>query len=168
MSEKRLSYLITAAAATLFVGTCYLLFKRTKAQTINDVLDDVRRLGQVNRLTVDGQVILERSYFCNLSALVTFHQRLEFKDEKATLVKQRFELYKQIVAGSSVEEAYQDVVMKIYFSQETVFNQLFEEVLDSLGIVRDEFKRSQVYYSTDAVAIKSIRDALKYGKPDAS
>jgi len=58
--------------------------------------------------------------------------------------------------------------MKIYFSQETVFNQLFEEVLDSLGIVRDEFKRSQVYYSTDAVAIKSIRDALKYGKPDAS
>jgi len=58
--------------------------------------------------------------------------------------------------------------MKIYFSQETVFNQLFEEVLESLSIGREEFKRSQVYYSTDALAIQSIRDALKYGKPDAS
>ena len=106
MSERRIPYLVTAAAATLFVGAIYLLLKRRSSSSVNDVLDDVRRLGQVKRLKVDGQEILERSYFCNLSALVTFHQRLEFREEKAALVKQRQEIYKRIVAGSNDEEAY--------------------------------------------------------------
>ena len=106
MSDRRIPYLFTAAAATLFVGAIYLLLKRRSSSSVNDVLDDVRRLGQVKRLTVDGQEILERSYFCNLSALVTFHQRLEFREEKNALVKQRQKIYKRIVAGSNDEEDY--------------------------------------------------------------
>jgi len=96
MSDRRILYLFSAAAATIFLGAVYLLFKRRTSSSVNDVLDDVRSLGQVKRLIVDGQQILERSYFCNLSALVTFHQRLEFREEKAALVKQRHEIYKRI------------------------------------------------------------------------
>ena len=168
MSDRRLQYFLTAAAATLFAGAlCFLLMRRQRNAGSGDVLDDVKRLGEVKRQTVDGKIILERRYFCNLSALVTFHQRLEFREEKAALVKQRQDIYSKLSAGSH-ESAYEDIVLKIYFSQETVFNQLFEEVLDSLGISGEEFKRSQIYYSTDATAIQSIREALRYGKPDAA
>ena len=62
-----------AIAAGLFAGAVFFYLTKTTASKGSDLLDDVKRLGEVRRVTVDGKQILDKRYFCNLSAIVTFH-----------------------------------------------------------------------------------------------
>ena len=93
-------------------------------------------------------------------ALITFHVRSEFKDERARLLKKRRELFE---AGSD-EQAYEDVVREIYLKQETLFNQMCEEVLDDLSIPKDTFLESQAAYTRDPATRDELSKAIQTGQ----
>ena len=60
---------------------------------MGDVIEDVQLLGAVRFATVKGRRLLEKDYFVDLVALITFHVRNEFREERATLLDQRRQLY---------------------------------------------------------------------------
>ena len=82
---------ILAGTAVLAVAAIYFMSKEPgKGQA--DIIDDVKILGEV-RYTSKERKLLEKQYFVDLVALVRFHTAIEFKEEKAELVKQRQALY---------------------------------------------------------------------------
>jgi len=70
-------------------------------------------------------------------ALVTFHVRSEFHEEKAKLLSQRRQAYK-----NADWRAYEDIVRDIYLKQEMLFNEMCEEIFDALDISKDVFIES--------------------------
>ena len=78
-----------------------------------DVIDDARLLGQVRYTESQdsGSKLLQKKYFIDLVALITFHVRSEFKVERARLLQIRRELYE---ATEMDEQAYEDCVREIY------------------------------------------------------
>ena len=87
--------------------------------------------------TSQSAQILDKDYFIDLVALITFHTRTEFREEKIELLRQRRELY-----DSGDDAKYEDLVREIYIKQETIFNQLCEEALEHLDIDKDIFLAS--------------------------
>ena len=74
-----------AGSATLLVVALYFMSKEP-AQTPADIIDVVKMLGEVRYAGKDKK-LLEKQYFVDLVALVRIHTGLEFKEEKAKLVK---------------------------------------------------------------------------------
>lgn len=135
------------------------------------MIDDARLLGGVKYAQknsgVNGQTtsarLLQRKYFIDLVALITFHVRVEFKAEKAKLLEKRRRLYNDAV---SIEDdtKYEDVVREIYLKQETLFNQLCEEVLEEFSIPREVFIESQSVYARDPATREEMTRALQTGR----
>ena len=94
----------------------------TKAQKdisedhLSDIIDDVKHLGIVKYEGADKRLI-QKKYFIDLVALIRFHVRSEFHEQKVELLKKRRALFE---AGD--EQGYEDVVREIYLKQETLFN----------------------------------------------
>ena len=86
--------------------------------------------------------------------------RTEFRSERALLLKKRRELYE---AGDD-DQAYQDVVREIYLKQETLFNQMCEEVLDEFSIAKDIFLESQSAYTRDPSTKEELIRAIQTGQ----
>ena len=128
-----------------------------KAETLAEVIDDARLLGEV-RYTTDHKA-LEKKYFLDLVALVTFHVCKVFSEEKVALLKQR---KSRLAAGDW--QAYEDIVREIYLKQETSFNQLCDEVLEELKISKQVFLDSQTMYTGDAALREDIMNAVFTGK----
>ena len=140
----------SASAALILLGSAFLLYRSRKQvqqrdpKVIQDVLDDVQLLGEPcfsDKLTSsdskDQDKLLDKKYFIDLVALITFHSRAEFKEEKKALLQKRRELY-----DTGDDSKYEDVVREIYIKQEIIFNQLCDEVLDAIEISKDVFLAS--------------------------
>ena len=104
------------------------------------MIDDINLLGPVRLIDAkDGTKLLEKKYFVELIALITFHVRQEFREEKAELVQQRRDLFDD----QSKQQAYEDIVREIYLKQETLFNHLCEEVFAEIQLSKEVFLESQ-------------------------
>ena len=80
----------------------------------------MRLLGDINWIegpTPLKKQILPKKYFIDLVALITFHVRNEFREERSEMLRQRRAHYE-----SGNDQAYEDVVREIYLKQETLFN----------------------------------------------
>ena len=88
-----------------------------------DIIDDIKLLGDVRYSEVKSKGdntqlrLLNREYFIDLVALLTFHSRAEFHQEKTELLKKRRQLFEEGDEGK-----YEDIVREIYIKQETIFN----------------------------------------------
>ena len=56
--------------------------------TVHDIIDDVTLLGDVKYAQTNGDApkMLQKKYFIDLVALVTFHVKQEFRAEKTELL----------------------------------------------------------------------------------
>lgn len=107
LESHKVQMIASVTALVLLCGSSYLLWrsstmvKATASKSksdlatalISDVIDDVRLLGTVRYSNDDGRKLLEKKYFIDLVALVTFHVRSEFREERGELLKQRRDLF---------------------------------------------------------------------------
>ena len=56
------------------------------------------------------------------------------------------------------------MVREIYLKQETLFNQMCEEVLDDLSIPKDTFLESQAAYTRDPATRDELSKAIQTGQ----
>ena len=125
-----------------------------------DVIDDINLLGEVKYTQEkDGSKLLEKKYFVELIALITFHVRQEFREEKSELVGQR----RAIFDDQQKAQAYEDLVREIYLKQETLFNQMCEEVFSEISLSKEVFLESQQKYMADAATREDISRAVQTG-----
>ena len=125
-TTKSVQLFAGATALLLLCGSAFFLYRASLVKTrarqqgqgqpldqdlLADVIDDVSLLGDI-RYTItkdeDKRKLLDKKYFIDLVALITFHARKEFRDEKKTLLDQRRALYDQIN-----EQAYEEVMCEI-------------------------------------------------------
>ena len=137
-----------------------------KPDLMADIVDHANELGEVryrddktSQLSTSSRKLLERKYFTDLVALVTYHVKAEFRTEKVKLLSKRREAY-----NAGEWQVYEDIVREIYIKQETLFNQMCEEAFDALEISKDVFLDSQAKYMADEKTRAELNDALLTGQ----
>ena len=145
--NKNVGILAGVSAAILLCGSAFFLWRSRQTLTSsggkaewNDVIDHAQELGEVryddspSQQSDGGRKLLEKKYFTDLVALITFHVRQEFREERTTLLAKRREAYK-----AENWTVYEDIVREIYLKQETLFNSMCEEVFEHLSISKEAF-----------------------------
>ena len=67
-------------------SSCIYFLSKESEQKPNDIIDDIKLLGDV-KYSDESKKLLEKQYFIDLIALVRVHTGLEFKADKAEMIK---------------------------------------------------------------------------------